>query len=334
MKPVSLSDNSESKDKLNNNAASQKNINASNCSTKIGSPSNKQNVKETVSKQSGLVSTKRTSFLHAKKSPSVDSSKLRQGNSNRYKNACGEARNLSHQSASVSIQNSNEILNKTPPVVAPKGINFLSFGKAPSDASSSWKSASLPSNANSGLKASLWGNSNLNNHASLTSYSNMMLNGGQPPVSPKGINNLALGKASIDDSGGNGNVSLPHGWDNGTDGSVQKKQLALDKLQISNSAERLPSPSASLAQFSGNSAPMIYKDTPLSAQKALLSTLAFAAKHDSGAKLKQSISTTSVSTKIGNETKNTDNIGHSQNDSVKASKILEFLSSLGTKRKQ
>ncbi|KAF3439620.1 hypothetical protein FNV43_RR17898 [Rhamnella rubrinervis] len=332
LKPVTLLDNSKSKDKLNNDGASQKNFNASCYSTKSDSRNNEQKVKETVLKQSGLVSTKGTSFLSVENSPLVDSSDLRQGN----KNASGKAGNLIHQSASVSVQNSNEILNKTPPV-APKGINFLSFGKAPSDASSSRKSASLPLSIDSGFEVSVLDNSNLQNHAGLTLNSNMVLNGGQPPVSPKGINCPAFGKASIDDSGGKEKVSLQCSWDNGTDGSVQEKQLALDKPQISNacsSAERLTSSPVSSAQFSGNLASRIYKDTPLSAQKALLSTLAFAAKYESGVKLKPSIGTAAVNTKVDKETVNTGKIGCSQNDSIKASKILEFLSNMGCKTKQ
>lgn len=335
LKPVTLLDNSKSKDKLNNDGASQKNFNAPCYSTKIDSRNNEQKVKETVLKQSGLVSTK-TSFLSVENSPLVDSSELRQGNLNGYKNASGKAGNLIHQSASVSVQNSNEILNKTPPVVAPKGINFLSFGKAPSDASSSRKSASLPLSTDSGVKVSL-DYSNLQNHGSLTSNSNMVLNGGRPPASPKGINSLSFGKASIDDSGGKEKISLPCSWDNGTDGSVQENQLVLDKPQISNansSAERPTSSPVSSSQFSGNLASRIYKDTPLSAQKALLSTLAFAAKYDSGVKLKQSIGTTAVNTNVDKETMNTGNVGCSQNDSTKTSKILEFLSKMGCKTKQ
>lgn len=336
MKPVTLLDNSKSKDKLNNDGASQKNFNASCYSTKIDSHNNEQKVKETVLKQYGLGSTKGTSFLSVENSPLVDSSELRQGNLNKYKNASGKAGNLIHQSASVSVQNSNEISNKPPLVVAPKGINFLSFGKAPSDASSCRKSASLPLSVDSGVKVSLL-DTNLQNHASLTLNSNMVLNGCQPPVSSKGINSLSFGKASIDDSGGKEKVSLPCSWGNATDGSVQEKQLALDKPQISNansSAEILTSSPVSSAQFSGNLASRFYKDTPLSAQKALLSTLAFAAKYDSGVKLKQSISTTAVNTKADKETMNTGNVGCSQNDSIKASKILEFLSSMGCKTKQ
>ncbi len=71
-----------------------------------------------------------------------------------------------------------------------------------------------------------------------------------------------------------------------------------------------------------------YKDETNSAQKAL-SLILFASKYESKMKMNQSVSAVDV----GKEC--TSNISRSsQNDMAKASKILDFLSSGGSKTKQ
>lgn len=333
LKPTSLLDNSKSKEKLMSNGASQKNYSALCHSKEIHSHAyNQQYIKESVSKQSE-VAPKGISLLSVQNPLLVDSIELREGSSFGNNSAGAKAENLIHQSASV--QNSSEILHKTLPAVAPKGINFLSFGKVPSDNSNSKKLASLPL-IRDGVKISVPDNSNVHVHGCSTSNSSMIPYGSQSSVAPKGINFLSFGKASMNDSGGKEKSSLPYGRDNDTDICV--KQTALGKPQSSSktsSAERSPSCTISSDQFSGVIESRIYKDTPLSAQKALLSTLAFAAKCESGVKSKQSIGAPAVFTETVNETRtNNGKIGGSQNDSGKAKKILEFLSRYGCKTQQ
>ncbi|XP_048334921.1 zinc finger CCCH domain-containing protein 65 isoform X3 [Ziziphus jujuba] len=335
LKSTSLLDNSRSKEKLISNGASQKNYNALCHSKEIHSRVyNKQNTKDAVSKQSEAA-PKGTSFLSVQNSLLVDSSKLRQGSLFGNNSAGAKAGNHIHQNA--SIQNSSEILHKTPPAVPPKGINFLSFGKVPSGNSNSKKLASLPL-CGDGVKRSVSDNSNLHDHDCSTSNSCLMPNGSQHSVAPKGINFLSIGKASVNDSGCKEKSSLPYGRDNGTDSCVKDEQTALDKPQSSSTislAERSPSCPVSSVQFSGNLASRIYKDTPLSAQKALLSTLAFAAKCESGVKPNQSVDAPAVNAETLNETRsNNGNSGSSQNDTGKATKILEFLSRFGCKTQQ
>ncbi|XP_024017174.1 uncharacterized protein LOC21409920 isoform X1 [Morus notabilis] len=377
MKLASSMDNSMSKKQQKNDGAFHHTSSLLSYSKQMCSQKNpEKNVKETVSKQSEMVA-KGTSFLSiVANAPLGDSNKLKQqilspNNENRSEQSgssvvqnsneilsktppvvapkginflafgvqrddlsCRKSGSVSSSGDSGAVQNSNEILNRTPPVVAPKGINFLAFGVQRDDLSSR-KLGSTSSSQDNGVKLSPLENSNTHNQNSSASYSNLMLKGIQPAAVPKGISFLSFGKGSTDDSCNKGKAVLASSLDNGTDICVKGKEKALDepKLSITTSSD-LASSIISQVQSSSSSASRIFKDTPHSAQMALLSTLAFAAKCESRTKLNQSNRDPSVATETDKDTRHKGVIGCSQDDLAKASKILEFLSSIGSKSKQ
>jgi hypothetical protein len=89
---------------------------------------------------------------------------------------------------------------------------------------------------------------------------------------------------------------------------------------------RLPASSLASGQSSDGLASVKYKDAPNSAQKAH-SLILFATKYESKMKMNQSFSALDVD-KEGSS----DITRSSQNDLAKASKILDFLSSGGSKK--
>lgn len=236
-----------------------------------------------------------------------------------------------------------EIPKRTSPCVVPKGINFLSFGKTPLGDSVSKKVASLHSGRDSGTKLTLADNLNLQKQASSSSNNdvsikvgnqttqnlNEMLKKTQPAATPQGMNFLSLGKTSVDHSSSKRKVSFPSSCNIGIDGAVLVGQTAGDKSQNSSAISlRLPSSPLASGQSSDGLASVNCEDAPNSAQKAL-SLILFAAKYESKMKMNRSVSALDV----GKE--GTSNITRSsQNDLAKASKILDFLSSGGSKTKQ
>ncbi|KAL5572454.1 hypothetical protein UlMin_022051 [Ulmus minor] len=330
-------DNSTYKKQVNNGCASQQDMNVLAYSMGIRAHKNTEQImKETASKQSGLVHNGNT-FSAAGNLPLVDNNKFKRPISSPNMNASLRVGNLVDKNLPPTVLKSNEILIRTPSVVAPRGINFLSFGRdQPGDSSCRRSASSSPSLAN-GVKLSLPDNSNLQNQVSSAPNSNSTstLKGTQPAVTPKGINFLSFGKASVDDSGGKGKVDEQITLDNGTNSCVKEKQIALDKRQDSStSSPTLPSSSVSIGRGLDHLASKIYKDTSHSAQKALLSTLAFAAEYESGMKFNRSIGAPAFATEDNKETKNNSTTEGSKNDSTKASKFLEFLSSFGGKSHQ
>ncbi|KAM1178704.1 hypothetical protein ACFX13_018294 [Malus domestica] len=132
LKPPMVQSNSRSQ-QVNIGGASQQNVHALGFSTGIHSRNNtKQNVTENVLKKPELA-TKGISFPSVENSSLVHSSMSKQGGVTPDRNTGTKAGNQIDQSPFSSIQNSNEILKRTP-VTTPKGINFLSFAKASPDA--------------------------------------------------------------------------------------------------------------------------------------------------------------------------------------------------------
>ncbi|XP_050376805.1 zinc finger CCCH domain-containing protein 65 isoform X2 [Argentina anserina] len=80
-----------------------------------------------------IMSTKGFSFLSTGTPSLVHSSMLKQGVSAPYRNTGAKAGNLVQQSPSRSVPNTKENTTTSPSVVTPKGIHFLSFGKASPD---------------------------------------------------------------------------------------------------------------------------------------------------------------------------------------------------------
>lgn len=131
LKPPMVQSNSRSQ-QVNIGGASQQNVHALGFSTGIHSHNNtKQNVTENVLKKPELA-TKGISFSSVENSSLVHSSMSKQGGVTPDRNTGTKAGSQIDQSPFSSVQNSNEILKRTP-VTTPKGINFLSFAKASPD---------------------------------------------------------------------------------------------------------------------------------------------------------------------------------------------------------
>ncbi|KAM3712830.1 hypothetical protein ACJW31_01G209500 [Castanea mollissima] len=78
-----------------------------------------------------------------------------QGSSSPSRNGGAKVGSKAVPSASDTLQNMNVIPTRTSPSVVPKGIKFLSFGKAPLDDSITKQVASLHSNRDSGTKLTM-----------------------------------------------------------------------------------------------------------------------------------------------------------------------------------
>ncbi|GLT47803.1 hypothetical protein SLA2020_214650 [Shorea laevis] len=282
------------------------------------------------------VTPKGVSCFSVAKSPVPESSILKQGSLLPKWNETGKVENQTNKCATDTVQTVNESPKITPSVV-PRGINFLSFGKAISRDSSGKNEAALPlggnehkESPNEGGKAGT-GNQTTQSASSKEREVNQMLKISQPALVPTGINFLSLGKALKDDQRNHREASLPSSSQCDKGESSQENQHASIK-QSNLSALSWNWPASPLAP--GQSPNSVHKKTQNSVQKAVVSTLAFAEKFDSERKTKRSTSSAcSVGTQVNGETVGATVPGWLQNDSKDASKFLEFLSSFGSKRK-
>ncbi|XP_030488308.2 uncharacterized protein LOC115705191 isoform X2 [Cannabis sativa] len=331
-KVATLMNNSKFKEQLKEKSACQQPFSVSSFSTGISSHKNTgKNKNETFLKQEKSV-PKGINFLSVGSLPLVDSVKLKQQILSPNRIAGAGVGNHLEQHGSGIVQNSNEILNKSAPIVAPKGVNFLSFGRSQQDDFSSRTLVSTPSSGDSSVKLSS-DNSVMLNQTNSAPKSNLMLKGIQPAVTPKGINFFSFRKSSVNDS--LDKLKLPFSCDDGSDSSVNGRQYPLDEQKHScTTSKTLPSSSVSLAQSPDPSSSRFHKDTAHSAQKALLSTLAFAAKHESRVKQNELIRDPSGGTEIDKGIRENSLIGGSQNGLAKVSRIVELLSSFSGKSKQ
>ncbi|KAG6723314.1 hypothetical protein I3842_03G202500 [Carya illinoinensis] len=211
------------------------------------------------------VAPKRISRLPpAEKSPVVNFSMLTQGSFSPSSNGRAKVGNLAIPSASDTFQKTAEIPNRTSLSGVPKGINFLSFGKAPLDDSVGKNMASMHSNADSASKLTLLDSLNLPKQDST---------GQRKAINPSGCNTVI-------------------------DRAVIEGQAACSKYQNSNSSSsRLLASVIASSQSSDTLASVNYKDAPNSARKALSLTL-FAAKYESKVKTNQSVSSLGLSAEI------------------------------------
>ncbi|XP_021275761.1 zinc finger CCCH domain-containing protein 65 [Herrania umbratica] len=231
----------------------------------------------------------------------------------------GKLSNQTSQSTSSTDQ------RKTDPTVVPLGINFLSLGKSGNSRSNE---ASIPSSSdivNSGpLQKSNYASDKRHNTSAISYKS---------PVSPrtsgqssewvphKNTPNTAQ-KAIIS------TLAFAKKFDDVNSRSFHESQHLSDKQYSSNP---IPWKMAAYPLAMGQSSEKIsHKNTPNSVQKALMSTLAFAAKFESGMKKNQS----AVSTGVKSETTDSRNDEGSKSDLAETSKLLDILSSVGRKIKQ
>ncbi|CAI9764271.1 unnamed protein product [Fraxinus pennsylvanica] len=232
---------------------------------------------------------------------------------------------------SGNIQKPNEIVKTVCPR-KPVGINFLSFGKVPSDDSNSKTFSSLFSTENNEFEKSSLDDSTKAKHArfsqkscdnvqvdSQTSEStvdlvqNMKENAKRTSTvaAPWGTNFLSFDKGPLDDSSvknqaglrpNDGNILLPF---------VQEKEVAPDGVQIPTKMPSNPfglsiDPSAAgcSTNISSSSKTSFLLNTPSSVQKAVQSTLAFAAKFEPEIKLSRSIGSPAFRGNINSEAGN------------------------------
>lgn len=230
-----------------------------------------------------------------------------------------------------NIQKPNEIAKTVRPR-KPVGINFLSFGKVPSDDSNSKTFSSLFSTENNEFEKSSLDDSTKAKHArfsqkscdnvqvdSQTSEStvdlvqNMKENAKRTSTvaAPWGTNFLSFDKGPLDDSSvknqaglrpNDGNILLPF---------VQEKEITPDRLQIPTKMPSNPfglsiDPSAAgcSKSISSSSKTSLLLNTPSSVQKAVQSTLAFAAKFEPEIKLSRSVGSPAFRGNINSEAGN------------------------------
>ncbi|XVF88774.1 hypothetical protein PTKIN_Ptkin19aG0078600 [Pterospermum kingtungense] len=392
---------------LNVNRASHKNVDASSCSVGALSQKGKRQIVEETSTKTSDLARNNVGSLFVSKPTVAEAIKLYQGNSSQKMNegrrfgiqskqstsgvnspsaskpslAESSKFNLgssslkmnqssrhwfqANQSESGTIQNVNDSPKRRPEVV-PRGINFLSFGKS-----------------------SLEGNKGQLSHQTTQSTLSTDQKRANPAQLPLGTNLISLGKPG--NSGSNALASLLSNLDNVNNGSLLNSNHAADKQHNSsaisyklpvtsqtsgqssersahkntpNSAQealvstlavakmldkgksvhesqslsdkqynsnanpwKMPASSFSTGQFSEK---MTHKSSPNSAQKALMSTLAFAAKFESGMKKSQS----SVVTGVNSQLKDSRSGEGSKNDLSKTSKLLDILLSVGSKINQ
>ncbi|KAJ8750812.1 hypothetical protein K2173_015993 [Erythroxylum novogranatense] len=244
------------------------------------------------------------------------------------------------KSPSGSVQISNQIAEGTPQTVAIRGINFLSFGRSPVGYSSVGKISSLTANQGDDalklLNSSLMHNQPISSQSmdSSTQASKVPVKSVSDTKSPLSVlkktersgalfkaNTALLGESSTDSSSRcnkqTSSVSSVHVSVQESSGTSDKHQNGAAKP---GQLRRLPHSSD---QASGR---MLHTSTPNSAQKALLSTLAFAKKMESEMKINKPnvddlVDNSGVKKGVGSSSS-----GGSLNGSAMASKILDFLS--------
>lgn len=209
------------------------------------------------------------------------------------------------------------------PLRTPKGINFLSFGKAHPLESGSNKDQGIsesslsepnestlrrsPPRYDGGAKTeNQSGQSSLESETNKCKAADMI----SPAPRPQGMKFLAFGEIPRDNTNAVGQAGLVCCNTNSGLPLVQERENVLDGLKFTNEMpNRLASSPNPFCQSSNQCGPRnavgisssqkisLLSNTPNSVQKALQSTLAFAAKFDSQIKLDQAIGTSGVSTK-------------------------------------
>ncbi|WCJ42701.1 Zinc finger CCCH domain-containing protein 65 [Euphorbia peplus] len=276
----------------------------------ISSKNTVQNVAKSVV-SAPVLAPKGISFLSAGKSPLGESSHSTPSSSSLTRNKRLEDANKANQSTSEEIRCSNDTPKAAQPSIAPKGINFLSFGKVSKDTTQGVSGTAS------------WLNSILQKNKLAASQS-------KSDVSSRG-------ESSADDT----RCKTQSGLLSSSVGTVDRNirgEIPVDVLQSPRPISQLRTSSPSSSQPANYLAQSWLKDAPNSAQKALFSTLAFAAKCESEMKMKQSISndlalsSRTTGKETGDRVSGTCTPINPKNDSVKALKILDFLSSVSGKK--
>ncbi|OWM83132.1 uncharacterized protein LOC116196199 isoform X2 [Punica granatum] len=232
----------------------------------------------------------------------------------------GRLKNQAKESSSTGmVEETNESM-KTSPSVASRGINFLSFARSSSN------------NANTGLPKS--GNTITDKQVKAD---NQTLQNGLEKVfgshktparaqvmGSEELNNIVSVKIPQNDAGTRKDATSPRTGDRSTQGEQ------MNKLQNSSvKACNMPTFPVITRQRAESSTPSPYKSMSNSTQKVLSSTLAFAARCEKEMMMKsRSSGDHATCSSTSKETAN----GANCNDTARAQKILDFLSSIGKKK--
>ncbi|KAL2555244.1 uncharacterized protein Fot_08863 [Forsythia ovata] len=287
---------------------------------------------------------KGVNFLFHGKSLQGDSSKHKQAGSSLKADVGNNVGCDSMFKVSGSVQNLNEKAKTVPPR-RPQGINFLSFGKVSSDNSNTF--SSLFSSKNIEIEKVSLDESTKGKQArfSLNSRDNVEVDGqtSQSTVNliqnmkenavrtsavaaPWGTNFLSFDKGPLDDSSVKNQASLRPSDVNIALPFVQEKEVTPDRLQIPTKMSSLPfghsidhSAAGCTTSISSSLKTSFLSNTPSSVQKAVQSTLAFAAKFEPEIKLSRSIGSPAVCGNIKGDA------GNSRTKSTKTSNALGLL---------
>lgn len=232
----------------------------------------------------------------------------------------GRLNNLAKERSSCSTEKNNETL-KTPTFMAPKGINFLSFGRS----SSGTANTEHPKSDNTITDKGLTTSQTEQNMSEMVSKSNEALARAQSFVESQEPKNVISVKTPLNGAGIDEQAISPS---NHVDERAAQRE-EIDKFDNSSlKACKLPTfPVTSHQQAEGlTSVP--YKSISNSAQKVLSSTLAFAARCEKETMVKnRSLGDRATCSMTGKETTG----GAGQDDTARALKILDFLSRIGKK---
>ncbi|XP_042492656.1 uncharacterized protein LOC122072156 isoform X2 [Macadamia integrifolia] len=209
-----------------------------------------------------------------------------------------------------------------PLVQVPRGIRFLVNGNTPLDDSNRKQHGDFPSNGCNGIEICNQERESVpDKHQNL----NEMLGRAPPAVPPSGIRFLSMGKVPLSDPAKQQGGGFPSKQD-GVELCNLKNLSASHKLQNPNeSAVSLSKPPVSIGHSMTPLAEGNDKSVQSSSQKALSSTLAFAAKHESEMWLGHSTSSPAFFAEVSKASRNNSNFstGNSQNEPMKTNKILE-----------
>ncbi|XP_074339916.1 uncharacterized protein LOC141677760 isoform X2 [Apium graveolens] len=354
---VSVKQNSLLKNQVNPNSTGNQIASANLCSSGVSYIKNDKKIGEGTTLKPAGQAPKGISFLSQRNVPVGNTSKHVQGALSAKADNGAKVDQPTISSASNGVESLNKSTLRTP--VVPRGINFLSFGKAHSESFSTIKSSfSLVSNgkigklplsdpnkgeqAGSSSKTILGGkvDSQTGHGASSIVQNNNGTENRTPAMAPRGLGFLSVGNL-LDGSSNKKQAGSNLNEITGVPSTVKNNECVSNKLQTSNpvlppvSSSPLPHDhflgklkdvqnKSSSSSFQGS----LFSNTPSSVQRAFQSTLALAAKFESKAKNAHSSDSPVTRADLSKE----DN--SSQNKFTKSSTILDFLYSASSKTKQ
>lgn len=226
-------------------------------------------------------------------------------------------------SSSSSVEKNNETV-RTPIFVAPKGINFLSFCRSSSDI----VNTGHPKSDGTTTDKRETTNQTLKNISEMASGSNETLARALSSVGSQEHKNIVSAKTPLKGTSTIRQATSSHKVNNANDRSKQGEEANNKFENPSVKACKLPAFPVTSRQQAEGLTHSPYKSMSNSAQRVLSSTLAFAARCEKEMMVKNClIGDRATCSMTDNETTG----GADRDDTVRALKILDFLSSIGKK---